>query len=171
MADEKIHTIPLRKEFSKAPRYKRTAKSIRAVKKYLKRHLKSEFKIGKYLNQELWKHGMKNPPPKIKIKVTKKDNIFYADYINAPEVKEEPKKKKTSLKEKLKAKKEPEKKEIVIKKEEKKTQPKEKTPKIKKETLVKEDKKPVEIKKIEKPKEVKKETKDKKVETKKEVKK
>ncbi len=155
MADEKVYTIPLRKEFSKGPRYKRTAKSVRTVKAYLKRHLKSEFKIGKYLNQELWKHGMKNPPPRIKIKVTKKDDKFYADWINAPEVKEEVKK-KTSLKDRLKAKKEPEKKEVkeTKPKEEKKTEVKKEEPK---ET------------KAEKPKEVKKETP--KTETKKEEKK
>ena len=125
MEEEKIYTIPLRKEFSKAPRYKRTAKSVKAIKQYLKRHLKSEVKLGKYLNQELWKHGMKNPPPRIKVKVTKKNNIFYAEWINAPIIKEEPKK------EKLKAKKEV----IDIKKEEAeiKEMPEEKT-EVKKET-------------------------------------
>jgi hypothetical protein len=30
-------------------------------------------KIGKYLNEELWKHGMKNPPHHVKI-ITKKDD-------------------------------------------------------------------------------------------------
>ena len=64
--------------------------------------MKSEnIKLGKYLNQELWKNGPKNPPSKVKINVTKEENLVKAELIGAPEeeIKEEPKKK--GLKEKI----------------------------------------------------------------------
>ncbi|MFH1210191.1 MAG: 50S ribosomal protein L31e [archaeon] len=99
---ERIYTIPLRKEFLKAPKYKRTAKAIRAIKKFMKKHMKNEdVRIGKYLNLEMWKHGRKNPPSRIQVKATtekikKKDKeIEYVkiELINAPVEKKEEKKK------------------------------------------------------------------------------
>src|SRR3989344_3275314 len=105
MAEERIYTIPLRREFRKAPIYRRTKRALKEVKEFLARHMKAEeVKIGKYLNLELWKHGRKNPPAKIKIKAVKdiikvKDKdviVVKAELINAPVeiVKEEKTKKK-----------------------------------------------------------------------------
>ena len=66
---ERLYTIPLRKEFSKAPNYKRTSRAIKAIRDFIKRHMKNEnVKIGKHLNLEMWKHGRKNPPARIKVK-------------------------------------------------------------------------------------------------------
>ena len=93
MAEERIYTIPLRKEFRKVPSWKKTSKTITAIKEFLKKHMKvEEIKIGKYLNLELWKHGRQNPPPRIKIKAVKetikiKDKdviVVKAELINAP---------------------------------------------------------------------------------------
>jgi len=93
MAEERIYTIPLRREFIKAPSYRKTKKALTAIKQFLKKHMKAEkVKIGKYLNLELWKHGRKNPPARIKIKATKdmvkiKDKniiLVKAELINAP---------------------------------------------------------------------------------------
>ena len=93
MAEERIYTIPLRKEFMKVPSYKKTSKTITAIKEFLKKHMKvEEVKIGKYLNLELWKHGRKNPPPRIKVKAVKdkvkiKDKevfIVKVELIDAP---------------------------------------------------------------------------------------
>jgi len=39
MAEEIIHVIPLRKEWLKVPRWKRTKKAIRAVREYLIKHM------------------------------------------------------------------------------------------------------------------------------------
>lgn len=114
MVEERIYTIPLRREFSKAPNYRRTKRALKAVKEFLVRHMKSEnVKIGKYLNLELWKNGRKNPPPRVKVKVIKetvkiKDKdviVVRAELINAPieikkEVKEDKKSKKVEVKEK-----------------------------------------------------------------------
>ena len=93
MAEERIYTIPLRKEFMKAPSYRKTKRALSAVKQFLTRHMKAEeVKIGKYLNLELWKNGRQNPPPRIKIKAVKdtvkiKDKdviVVRAELINAP---------------------------------------------------------------------------------------
>ncbi len=103
MAEERIYTIPLRREFLKAPSYKRSKKAISAIRIFLSKHMKvEEVKIGKYLNLEIFKHGRKNPPSKIKVKAIKekikiKDKdveIVRAELIDAPveKIKEEPKK-------------------------------------------------------------------------------
>ena len=110
--EERIYTIPLRREFMKAPSYRKTKRALKAVKEFLIKHMKAEeIKIGRYLNLELWKNGRKNPPPRIKIKAIKeiikiKDKdviVVKAELINAPVevVKQEEKesKKKVEIKE------------------------------------------------------------------------
>ncbi|MBN1644439.1 50S ribosomal protein L31e [Candidatus Woesearchaeota archaeon] len=91
MAIERTYTIPLRKEWQKAPRYRRAKKAVNAVKAFLIKHMKADeknVKIGKYLNKELWKHGMKNPPCRIRINVKKDDKgIVTAELVGAPEEK------------------------------------------------------------------------------------
>ena len=83
MADEKIYTVPLRKGFLKAPKYARTKKAVKVLKEHLAKHLKKEVKVGKHLNLELWKHGRKNPPSKIKIRIDEVDDKSIAELINA----------------------------------------------------------------------------------------
>lgn len=129
---ERIYTVPLRKEFQKAPKYKYASKAMRALKEFLIKHTKSDnIKIGKYLNQTIWQNGPKNPPSKVKINVIKdKDNLVNAELVDAPEEKKEVIE-KTTKKEEIKKEKPKETKKEV--KEEKK----EKTPKaseLKKET-------------------------------------
>ena len=44
---ERVYNVPLRKEFLKAPRYKRAKKAVTALKQFLVRHMKSDkIKIG-----------------------------------------------------------------------------------------------------------------------------
>ncbi len=112
MAEERIYTIPLRKDFLKAPKYKRTARAVKSLRDFLKRHMKSQdIKIGKYLNKEIWKHGKKNPPGKVQVKVIKDDNVVKAELINAPVEKEIKKEEKGKEEKKI---------ESIEKKEEKK---------------------------------------------------
>ena len=71
---ERQYVIPLRKEWLKAAMYKRSKKASKAAKEFLAHHMKveiSDVKTGKWLNQEVWKHGGKNPPHKVKVNVTK----------------------------------------------------------------------------------------------------
>ena len=103
---ERLYTIPLRKEFSKAPNYKRTSRAITAIRDFVKRHMKNEnVKIGKYLNLEMWKHGRKNPPARIKVKailekVKIKDKEIEYVIVELPNIKIElPKKEKKKKKE------------------------------------------------------------------------
>src|SRR3989338_1197230 len=98
---ERLYTIPLRKEFSKAPNYKRTSRAIKAIRDFIKKHMKNEnVKIGKHLNLEMWKHGRKNPPPRIKVKavvekIKEKDREIEYVIVELPHVKIElPKKEK-----------------------------------------------------------------------------
>ncbi len=92
---ERIYNIPLRKEFQKAPRHKKSSKAIRAIKEFVSKHMKSEnIIIGKYLNNKIWENGPKNPPHKVSVKVTKDENGTKVELVDAPEeiVKEKPKK-------------------------------------------------------------------------------
>ncbi len=69
---ERTYTIPLRKEFQKVPRWRKTKKAVAAVKQFLTKHMKSEnVKLSTSLNEKLWNHGIRNPPHKIKVNVTK----------------------------------------------------------------------------------------------------
>ncbi|MBT4630605.1 hypothetical protein HOC06_00040 [Candidatus Woesearchaeota archaeon] len=145
---EREYIIPLRKEFSKVPRYKKSSKSIRAIKKFISKHMKTEnVVIGKYLNNEIWKNGPKNPPSKVSVKAVKEEDKVKVELIGAPEeiIKEE-KPKKKSIKEKLqeKADEKPAKEEPKLEKvPEAKEKPKKEIEKPVKETKVSEKKEKV----------------------------
>ncbi len=137
MAEERTYIIPLRKEFLKAPKYKRTKRAVSAVRSFVKRHMKAEdVKIGEKLNLEIWKHGGKNPPSRIKVHTIKEDNIASVELIDVPFKKPEDKEKKKS-KEKSEEKKETLEKQVESKTEEK---PKE-TKKVVEKDEAKEEKK------------------------------
>ena len=70
---EKIYNIPLRREVQKVPKYMRANKAIRAIKEYLKKHVKDDVKIGKYLNQKVLERGKCNSPHHVEVKVTKEE--------------------------------------------------------------------------------------------------
>lgn len=81
---ERTYNIPLRREYLKVPNWRRTEKAVTATREFLKRHLKAEsvdkVKLGKELNEELWKHGIKNPPHHVKVTVTKdKEGLVRAE--------------------------------------------------------------------------------------------
>lgn len=84
---ERTYTIPLRREYLKVPNWKRTEKAVIAVREFMIRHMKSrEVKIGKALNEELWKHGIKNPPHHIKVNAVKDEKgIVKVDLFGAKE--------------------------------------------------------------------------------------
>lgn len=146
MAEEKTYVIPLRKEWLKVPIWNRTPKAVRAVKEFVKKHTKTEdVRIGKYLNQELWKRGNRKPPAKVRVQVKKveeKDQKYVkVELVGAPEEEKKEEKKKGIL-EKITGKKEE-------KKEEREEEPKEETeeePKEEKKEESKETKKKTEKK-------------------------
>lgn len=142
MALERIYNIPLRKEWLKAPKYRRAKKAISAIRKFLARHMRTEeekIKVGKWLNMNIWEHGIKYPPHHIKIRAVKDGDIVKVELQELPkeaieEMKKQEQKKETKEKEKeeAKEKKEEEKKEAEEEKsEEEKEEEKEKKEKDK----------------------------------------
>ena len=100
---ERTYTIPLRKEFQKAPKYKRAKKAVAAVREFMQRHMKSEnVLIGPKLNLKLWEHGMKNPPHHVKVTAVKdeKEDVVRVELFGfefKKKEKKEEKKKATGL--------------------------------------------------------------------------
>lgn len=88
---EREYVIPLRKEWVKVPRYKRTAKSVKAIKEFVAKHMRvpdrntSNVKLDIYLNNELFFRGVKKPPAKIKVKVKKVGDIVKVELADEPE--------------------------------------------------------------------------------------
>ncbi len=113
MIIERTYNIPLRKEWLKAPKYKRAKKAIIAVKEFLSKHMhqedQSKIKLGEHMNLEIWEKGIKNPPHHIKVNVKKlEDETVYAELFGY-ELKipgEEEKKKEKKKQEKTEVKKE-----------------------------------------------------------------
>ncbi|NQV90849.1 60S ribosomal protein L31 [Candidatus Woesearchaeota archaeon] len=69
---ERVYNVPLRKEFRKVARWKKTKKAVTALRQFLAKHMKSEdVKLSKELNEHVWKHGIRNPPHHVKVTVTK----------------------------------------------------------------------------------------------------
>ncbi len=135
---ERTYNVPLRKEWLKAPKYRRSKKAVKAVREFLAKHMKadiSEVKLGKHLNEEVWKHGIKNPPHHIRVNAVKEEGgKVFAELVGhkiEEMVAEKGKKKKEKI-EKPKAPKEEEKKP--------ETKPAEKKPEVKKEEMPEEAK-------------------------------
>lgn len=94
---ERTYIIPLRRETLKVPPFKKANKAVKAVREFISRHMKSDnVVIGKYLNLNVWKHGAKNPPHKVKVTASKDDKgKIFVELFGAPkeELKSEEKKK------------------------------------------------------------------------------
>ncbi len=88
---EREYIIPLRREISKVPRYKKTPKAIKAIKQFLARHMRipeqdvTKIKLDKYLNQEIWHRGIQNPPHKIKVKAKRQGENIEVNLTELPE--------------------------------------------------------------------------------------
>ena len=120
---ERTYNVPLRKEYMKAPRWNRTKKAVIALRQFLAKHMKSEkVLLSKELNEEMWKHGIQNPPHHVKVNAVKDDKgVVKADLfaVEKPASKRTPAEKK----EHKAAKKESKKKEVKVKKAVKVEQP------------------------------------------------
>ncbi len=127
MADERIYIVPLRKEWLKVARYRRSKKAVSALRLFIQKHMKSEdVRLGRHLNMKLWSRGTKHPPHKVAVKAVKvedKDSSYVkVELVGAPEEKVPEKKKKdlaTRLREKVTGKEEKPKAEKAVKKEKK----------------------------------------------------
>lgn len=90
-ANEREYIINLRREILKVPRHKRTPKAIKAIKQFIAKHMRipdrdlKKVKIDKYLNQELWFRGIKNPITKVKVKVKRDGDLIRVELVDLPE--------------------------------------------------------------------------------------
>lgn len=123
---ERTYVIPLRREWLKAPKYKRAKRAVSALRTFLVRHMKSEdIRLGTSVNLEIWKHGIKCPPGKVKVNVSRDDKgVVFAELFGAkvPQPKVEKEKKKLEVKTEVNAPKEavkelPKEVKVAIKKE------------------------------------------------------
>tara|TARA_Y100000310_G_scaffold242605_1_gene246770 strand:- start:606 stop:1175 length:570 start_codon:yes stop_codon:yes gene_type:complete len=71
---ERNYNVPLRKEFQKVANWRKAEKAVTALRQFVVKHMKSDnVLLGKYVNKELWKNGIKNPPHHVKISAKKDD--------------------------------------------------------------------------------------------------
>ncbi len=88
---EREYIIPLRREWLKVPKYERTGRAIKTIKKFIARHMKipdrelKKVKLDVFFNNELWFRGRKNPPSRIKVKAKKENDIVKLDFVEIPE--------------------------------------------------------------------------------------
>jgi large subunit ribosomal protein L31e len=70
---ERIYTVPL-KEAWNAQRYRRSERAMMVLKAFAKRHMKAEtISVDTSVNEVIWARGIKSPPHKIRVKMTKDD--------------------------------------------------------------------------------------------------
>lgn len=74
---ERQYIIPLRQRWVNVQKHYRSNAAIKEIKDFISRHMKAEkedIRIGRWLNIEIWKNGIKAPPGKISVKTSKNDN-------------------------------------------------------------------------------------------------
>jgi len=70
--EERIYVVPLAKDYMKAPNWNRTKRAVKTLRKFVTRHMKPEaLYVSQEVNERLWENGIKNPPRKIRVRVTK----------------------------------------------------------------------------------------------------
>ncbi len=96
---EREYIIPLKRKTLGVPVYRKAKRAVNAIKEFMVRHMKSnDISMGKYLNEHIWRHGMKNPPGKVKVTAYKDDKgKVFVELFGAP--KDKPKEKKKGKKE------------------------------------------------------------------------
>jgi len=137
MVLERTYTIPLRKEWSKAPRYKRAKKAVKTIKVFLAKHMKvserniKKVKIDSWVNHAVWVRGIKKPPQKINVKAIKdSEGNVKVEFVGLPpkfKIEEEKLKKKIEKSKKKEEVKEKERKKLEEEKKRKKEEEKKKT--------------------------------------------
>ncbi len=116
---ERVYTVPLGKAYA-AQRWRRSEKAMMILREFAKRHMKAEeVAVDPSVNELVWARGIKSPPRKIRVKMTRdSDNKVTISLLEAPsteESKEEKAEKTEKAEEKPKeqAKAEPEVEEVV----------------------------------------------------------
>ena len=130
---ERVYTINLGKVLL-SPNNQRAKRAVNMVKEYARHHMKTqEIKIEEAVNHQIWKRGIKHPPRKIRVRMTKTDEGFVLVSPYEKEVEESVQPTKEKKIPSVEEKPEPETKQIETSevKEEPTPKPKEPTPKAK----------------------------------------
>jgi len=105
--ETRTYTIPLRKEFLKTARWRRAEKAVNTVRSFVVQHAKAEdVKVGRWLNEAIWKRGAKNPPSRVRVDVKKEDDYVLVELSELPRKAKKEETKPTELPEKVEEKKE-----------------------------------------------------------------
>jgi large subunit ribosomal protein L31e len=68
---EQIYIIPLR-DVQHTPRWERGKRSMKAIRDFLARHMKSEdIKLAQSINEAVWERGSHKPPSRIRVRAMK----------------------------------------------------------------------------------------------------
>ena len=125
---ERVYTIPLGKVLL-SPNNQRAKRAVNMIREFARHHMKTEqIKIDEEVSHQVWARGIRHPPRKIRVKMTKDEDgrIIVSTYDEEEKTKVEEKPKVTPKKEEVKEKpKKPEKK-VEAKPKPTKTKPKEK---------------------------------------------
>lgn len=87
---EREYIIPLRKEWQKVANYRRAGRAVKAIKKFIAKHMKvpdrdvDKVKLDTYLNQEVWFKGKRKPPAKLKVRAVKEGEIVKVFLVDEP---------------------------------------------------------------------------------------
>ena len=127
---ERVYTINLGKVWL-SPNNQRAKRAINMIKEFAEHHMKTEqIKIDQELSQQVWKRGIRRPPRKIRVRMSKTEDGYvmvspYTDDVKPKEEKAKKSDKKSEPKEEAK----PEAKESAEKPEAKKPEAKKPEPK------------------------------------------
>ena len=89
---ERVYTIPLGKVLLSANTH-RAVRAINMIKEFARRHMKTyEVKIDEEVSHQIWARGVRSPPRKIRVKMTKTDegHILVSSYEEEIETNEIP---------------------------------------------------------------------------------
>lgn len=112
---ERVYTINLGKVLL-SPNNQRAKRAINMVKEFARHHMKNDqIKIEEDLSHQIWKRGIKHPPRKIRVKMTKTDEGFILVSPYEEEIESEVKPTEEKEKPTLETKPEGEKKELEAK--------------------------------------------------------
>ena len=79
IVEERLYVVPLAKLIRGSRGLHRTKKAIRRLREFIARHMhvdEGNVKISEEVNEKLWERGIRNPPRRIKVKVSlTEDNV------------------------------------------------------------------------------------------------
>ena len=71
--EERIYMVPLVRAWV-VPKHRRSEKAITVLREFVQRHMKPEsIVIDTKVNEVIWRRGIKNPPRKVRVKLSKDD--------------------------------------------------------------------------------------------------